>query len=68
MVDEAFAVEKQRCDALLTEGRRQADLLYEEEMKKAEQTCEDLRNMAAVQKSRAIKFIAERIVDPSGCC
>ena len=68
MVDEAFAEEKEQCQALLKDGQEIAGKLYEETIKNAEDFCREMDRQALLKKEEAIKFIAERIVDSSVDC
>ena len=62
MIEEAFAEEKEQCDALLKEGREKAQKLYEEAIKQAEDLCAAMTVQAGEKQEEAVKFIAERIV------
>ena len=65
MVDDAFAAEKEQCDALLKDGREIAQKLYDDAMKEAENFCGRMAAQASEKQDAAVKFIAERIVESS---
>ena len=68
MVEEAFATEKEQCEALLADGRKIAQKLYDDAIKDAEELCEKMAAQAEKKQDEAIKFIAERIVYSSVNC
>ena len=68
MIEEAFAVEKEKCDALLNEGKEIAQKFYDEAIKEAEALCEKFTEQACLRQDKAVQFIAERIVDSSVNC
>lgn len=65
LVDEAFAVEKEKCQALIEEGQRIAQQGYDETMARAKAVCDEMSEQAAKKQQEAIQFIAERIVESS---
>ncbi len=68
MVEEAFAREKEKCDALLKDGKEIAERIYDQAIREAHESCEHMDKLAQAKKEEAIKFIAERIVDSSVNC
>ncbi len=68
MVDDAFAAEKEQCDALLNDGREIAQRLYDDAIKDSQVLCEKMISQACENQDEAVKFIAERIVDSSVDC
>ena len=64
-VEEAFAVEKQKCQALIDEGQRIAKELYDGILNDADKICEALEKQAADNQGETIKLITERIVGSS---
>lgn len=65
MIEEAYASEKEQCDALLQKGREEAQRLYDEAIRQAEVLCAEMTAGAAAREAEAVHFIAERIVDRS---
>lgn len=65
LVDEAFAVEKAKCQALIEEGQKIAQEEYDKAMARAKEACDDMAEQAMKKQSEAINFIAERIVESS---
>lgn len=65
LIDEAFAKERQQCQAIIKEGQDIAQEKYDKAMKKAEEFCENMAAKAVKHQDDAVKFIAERIVESS---
>lgn len=68
MIDDAFAAEKEQCDALLDDGRKIAQKLYDDAIRDAEALCGKMTTEALEKQGDAVKFIAERIVGSSVNC
>ena len=68
LVEEAFATEKEKCDALIEDGRRIAQQEYEETIAAAEKACAEMARQAEGKQQKAVNFIAERIVESSVNC
>ena len=68
MVEEAFAREREQCQALLKDGQEIAGKLYDKAIEDAQEFCREMELKAREKKEEAIRFIAERIVDSSVNC
>lgn len=68
MVEEAFAREREQCQALLKDGQEIAGKLYDKAIEDAQELCREMELKAREKKEEAIRFIAERIVDSSVNC
>ena len=68
MVEEAFAREREQCQALLKDGQEIAGKLYDKAIENAQEFCREMELKAREKKEEAIRFIAERIVDSSVNC
>ena len=57
-----------RVKEIIAEGQAIAQKLYDDILKQAESTCDELEAQAEKQQMEAIKFITERIVGSSVDC